>query len=132
MDIPRFEVGDIEQEWPWVELALQRVAVRDQQSWSPHHVRAEIEAGDAHFFVCPHGFVVWRIRVCEFSGKRTFWVWVAYGEGGDILGRYEEQLAQLARMCGAECIAFSSSRRGYLRRLKRPWRAVRVEYERSV
>jgi hypothetical protein len=128
----RFQSADIDEVWERIEPGLRIVAQRTHAPWEPGHVHAAVRNGDAQLMTVPEGFIVWRIKVCEFTEQVTFWLWIAYGEGGGIIERYEEQIVELARACGAERIAFESPRRGYLRRMRRPWQVAQVQYERAV
>lgn len=128
----RFKSADIDEVWDQIEPGLSIVKARTCAAWDPAHVRKAVRAGEAQLMTGPEGFIVWRIKACKFTGRIVFWLWIAYGEGGGIIERYEDQIVELARCCGADAVAFESNRRGYLRRMRKDWSVSQVVYERDV
>lgn len=132
MELHRFEPADIDEVWERIAPGLAIVKARTRAAWELGHVRKAVRAGDAQLMVVPEGFIVWRVRTCEYTGRIVFWLWIAYGAGGGIIERYEDQIVELARCCGADGIAFESNRKGYQRRMRKNWTTTQVRYERDV
>lgn len=124
--------ADIRREWPWVRPGLERAIEKSAETLWPEDVYAAVVNGQAQLFTAPDGFVVWKMNVCPYTGNRTLWVWFVWGEGGDMIARYQGQLAELAKHAEADRLAFQSARRGYERVLDDSWSVARVEYERVI
>ena len=124
--------ADIRREWDWVRPGLERALAKSAEKLRPEDVYAEVVTGQAQMFAAPDGFVIWKVHVCPYTGHRTLWVWFVWGEGGDMIARYQDQLVELARHAEADRLAFQSARRGYERALDENWSVARVEYERVI
>lgn len=122
----------IEDHWSWMEPHVRRLMERNKELNTPEDLYEAVSTGKAQLFVAPDGFVIWSIRQCPRTKDLTFWVWVAWGNGGNMIHRYEPELVKLAELAGAKKMAFSSPRKGYQRALDEQWSVARVEYERSL
>lgn len=118
--------------WPRIEGRVRETLARTGECDTAETVLVALKNGDAKLFVAEDGFVIWTIRVCPRSAERTLWIWLAWGDGGRMIERYQDELTVLAQLAGAGRVAFSSPRRGYERALDSSWKPVCTEYERRV
>lgn len=107
-----------------------RAIERTGEPYTLADVKSAIESGEAYLLMNELCGLVWHVSICEYTGERTLWVWIAWASNGrDVIADYQWQLLEMARAFGFDRVAFESPRRGYERLLQQPWRKVRVEYE---
>lgn len=86
----------------------------------PAQIKRAISSGAAHLFIAMgpdyRGFVVIRPEE-SFTGNKSLHVWAAYSEGSGIDERMAE-IEAMAREQGFTQVTFSSTRKGWARRMK--------------
>jgi hypothetical protein len=134
MDKPTLQiVEDVDAVWERIRPGLQVIAEKDDHPWTPESLRESLYNKDVRIALFPEGFMLWYLQIGEFSGEVTFWAWAMYGEGANIFWKYEDEVCELARACGAEKIAFCTSRKGYPRKLRNTvWKLTRFTFEREL
>lgn len=134
MDAPVLEVAEnTEEVWQRIRPGLEVIARKDGHPWTPEDLRPDFDSGNFKIALFPEGFMVWHLQVDEFTQDVTFWAWLMYGEGANVFWQYEEQVCELARTCGANRIGFTTSRKGYPRKLRNTaWQLKRYVFEREL
>lgn len=124
--------ANIQDEWHWMESHVERMIERTREPFTAGDVYDEVAAGNARLFVADDGFVIWKVRICPHTQECTLWIWITWGNGPDMIGRYEQDLVKLGEMIGASRVAFRSPRKGYARVLGDQWKPAHIEYERRI
>tara|TARA_X000001382_G_scaffold5992_1_gene4870 strand:+ start:7296 stop:7727 length:432 start_codon:yes stop_codon:yes gene_type:complete len=94
------DLANIREEWGWVKIGLQEILEENKHlTWRPEDVYAACVSGEAALFVAPEGFVVTAIRVDEFTGKKTLFLWAAWAKerGSRNILRYSPFFENVAR-----------------------------------
>jgi len=93
----------VRDEWDWVRLGLEEIlAEQPQLTFRPEDVYAACLNEEAHLWVAPEGFVITTAERDEFTGARTFLLWLAWAKnrGQSCAIRYLPFFTQLARDSG--------------------------------
>ena len=110
----------LEEAWPLIAPGLAKVTAHSFDPDTPEQIRGAILAGAAHLFVAfgpeYRGFAVLRPET-GFTGKRGLHIWAAYSENCGLDERLAE-IEEMAREQGFDQVTFSSTRKGWGRRLK--------------
>ena len=100
-DKPAF--ASIRLEWDWVKRGIEEIlAEQTQLTFRPEDVYAACLNGEAHLWVAPEGFVITTAEVDEFTGAKTFLLWLAWAKnrGQSCAIKYLPFFAELARENG--------------------------------
>ena len=100
-DKPTF--AQVREEWVWVKRGIEEIlAEQPQLTFRPEDVYAACLNGEAHLWVAPEGFVITTAEVDEFTGAKTFFVWLAWTKerGQSCVVKYYSFFAQTARRHG--------------------------------
>lgn len=91
-----------------------------QELWVPEDVFTSIRNGESTLWLGDEGWVISQIRVDKYTGIKQFFIWMAvsYDNTKDIVTEDYHQLKQIAKQNGCEMIAFSSVRKGWIKRAK--------------
>ncbi len=74
-------LANIRQEWAWVKGGIEEIlAEQPQLTFRPEDVYAACLNGDAHLWLAPEGFVVSTESLDEYTGTRTFFLWLAWAK----------------------------------------------------
>ena len=75
--------ANIREEWAWVKQGIEEIlAEQPQLTFIPEDVYAACLNQEAHLWVAPEGFVITTGERDEFTGARTFLVWLAWAKVG--------------------------------------------------
>lgn len=96
----------IRQVWNWLRPKLEYVKDIRGGTWRPEDVYAACVNNEAFLYTAPEGFVALKPMVDDYSGERFLLVWIAQGDGGDCIDRYQEQLIEIARDAGYNRLQF--------------------------
>lgn len=119
--------ADIRQHWDAVKGPIADIMAGDGER--PEDVYAECRFRRAFFYTCEHGFVLLKKYQREDTGAVEVLIWIAYGEGHDLIALYMPQLEQMARAEGAETLTLRTRRKGFSRALDKRWQIRAIEYE---
>jgi len=100
-DKPTF--ARVREEWVWVKRGIEEIlAEQPQLTFRPEDVYAACLNGEAHLWVAPEGFVITTAEVDEFTGAKTFLLWLAWAKnrGQSCAIKYLPFFAELARENG--------------------------------
>ena len=100
-DKPTF--AQVREEWVWVKRGVEEIlAEQPQLTFRPEDVYAACLNGEAHLWVAPEGFVITTAEVDEFTGAKTFLLWLAWAKnrGQSCAIKYLPFFAELARENG--------------------------------
>jgi|13_taG_2_1085334.scaffolds.fasta_scaffold00355_6 hypothetical protein len=100
-DKPAF--AQIREEWDWVKCGIEEIlAEQAQLTFRPEDVYAACLNGEAHLWVASEGFVITTAEVDEFTGAKTFLVWLAWAKkrGASCVIKYYSFFAQVAKDSG--------------------------------
>jgi hypothetical protein len=95
--------ANIREEWAWVKQGIKEIlAEQPQLTFIPEDVYAACLNQEAHLWVAPEGFVITTAERDEFTGARTFLLWLAWAKnrGQSCAIRYLPFFTQLARDSG--------------------------------
>jgi hypothetical protein len=90
----------IREEWVWVKRGIEEIlAEQPQLTFRPEDVYAACLNEEAHLWVAPEGFVITTAERDEFTGARTFLLWLAWAKnrGQSCAIKYLPFFAELAR-----------------------------------
>lgn len=96
-------LANVRQEWIWVKRGVEEIlAEQAQLTYIPEDVYAACLNGDAHLWVAPEGFVVSTEERDEFTGARTFLIWLAWAKdrGQCCAIKYYPFFARVAKQHG--------------------------------
>lgn len=133
-DKPAF--ASIRLEWDWVKRGIEEIlAEQTQLTFRPEDVYAACLNGEAHLWVAPEGFVITTAEVDEFTGAKTFLVWLAWAKkrGASCVIKYYSFFAQVAKDSGFSTIEVRTpvtALEDYL--LAEGWKKDTVVYTREV
>lgn len=97
-DKPTF--AQVREEWVWVKRGIEEIlAEQPQLTFRPEDVYAACLNEEAHLWVAPEGFVITTAERDEFTGKKTFLVWLAWAKkrGASCVIKYYSFFAQVAK-----------------------------------
>lgn len=116
----------------WQRIRPHLEYVRDIRGgdWHPEDIWAACSRGDAFLFMADEGFVVLKPMRDDFSGVRFLLVWLAYGEGGDCIDRYQDDLIEIARQAGYSRLQFWRRPRGEVQ--AKGWQKQYTIYELEI
>ena len=110
----------LEEAWEIILPGLEKVKKYSFEDDFCEQIKAALSTGIAHLFLSlsPEytGFVVLRPEE-TLTGLRGMHIWAAYSENSGLAERLAE-VEQMAREGGFHQVSFSSSRKGWARRLK--------------
>lgn len=126
----------IRDEWHWVKQGIEEIlAEQPQLTFTPEDVYAACVNGEAVLWVAPEGFVVNTADNDMYSGKRTFFVWLAWAKqrGQNCVLKYYPFFERIAKEYGFDQIEVRtpiSELEGYL--ISEGWRKDTVVYTRGI
>lgn len=97
----------VREEWVWVKRGIEEIlAEQPQLTFRPEDVYAACLNGEAHLWVAPEGFVITTAEVDEFTGARTFLLWLAWARkrGNNCAFKYLSFFEEVAREHGFQNI----------------------------
>lgn len=133
-DNPRY--ANILDEWDWIKVGISEIlAEQPQLTFRPEDVCVACLDGQAHLWVAEEGFVVTTVEVDEFSGDKTFLLWLAWtkNRGQSCAIKYLPFFCQVARESGYKNIETRtpvSALEGYF--LAQGWKKDTVIYTREL
>lgn len=72
-------LAHIREEWDWVKRGIEEIlAEQPQLTFRAEDVYAACLNEEAHLWVAPEGFVISTAERDEFTGARTFFLWLAW------------------------------------------------------
>ena len=89
--------------WGWVKRGVEEIlAEQPQLTFRPEDVYAACLSEQAHLWVAPEGFVITTGERDQFTGSRTFLVWLAWAKerGQNCVIKYYPFFAQIAKANG--------------------------------
>ena len=95
--------ANIREEWAWVKQGIEEIlAEQPQLTFIPEDVYAACLNQEAHIWVAPEGFVITTGERDEFTGARTFLVWLAWAKvrGQNCVIQYYDFFAAVAKENG--------------------------------
>ena len=104
-------VSNIRQEWDWVKQGLEEILHLDPNlTWRPEDIYASVIAGQSHLWVHPDFFNVSTIETDEFTGDKTFLLWISYARqrGGANAVTYAKFYEDVATQVGCQFISTKS------------------------
>jgi hypothetical protein len=129
-------LANVRQEWDWVKRGIEEIiAEQPQLTFRPEDVYAAVLNGEALLWVAPEGFVITTEECDEFTGAKTFLVWLAWAKerGQSCVIKYYSFFAQAAKEHGFTSIEVRTpvtSLEGYL--LAEGWKKDTVIYTREL
>ena len=96
-------LANVRQEWDWVKRGIEEIiAEQPQLTFRPEDVYAAVLNGEALLWVAPEGFVITTEQSDEFTGAKTFFVWLAWAKerGQSCVVKYYSFFAQIAKQHG--------------------------------
>ena len=129
-------LANVRQEWDWVKRGIEEIiAEQPQLTFRPEDVYAAVLNGEALLLVAPEGFVITTEECDEFTGAKTFLVWLAWAKerGQSCVIKYYSFFAQAAKEHGFTSIEVRTpvtSLEGYL--LAEGWNKDTVIYTREL
>ena len=108
------EAANIRDEAIWAKVRYALSYVKDIRGgdWMPEDVFAACSRGEAFLFMAEEGFVILKPMRNDFTGAPFLLVWMAYGEGGDCIDKYQDDLIEIARQAGYLRLQFWRRPRG--------------------
>lgn len=74
-------IASIREEWYWVKRGIDEILEEQPRlTFRPEDVYAACLNGDAVLWVAPEGFVINTVEHDEFSGDKTFLIWLAWAK----------------------------------------------------
>ena len=126
----RLQSADIREHYDRIRDALDEVRRITAETWRPEDVYAACVNAQAFFYVADDGFVVVKPLRDAYSGEQYLHVWIAWGDGVDLVERYKSEVDKLAAVAGCNRIELVSPRRGWER--VAGWSVKSVTYERRL
>lgn len=125
-------LADIRVEWPHVREGLEQVRALCDEAWRVEDVYAACVNGGAFLYTARDGFVILQPLKDDYRGDTYLHIWIAWGDGRDMVDRYAREIDRIAAMNQYERITFSSPRKGWERHVPEGWAVKKVVYEREV
>lgn len=129
-------IADIRREWHWVKQGVEEIlAEQEQLTYIPEDVYAACLNRDTILWVAPEGFVVSQELEDEFTGDKTFFIWLAWTKhrGQSCAIKYYPFFAQVAKEYGFSKIETRSpipALEGYF--IAEGWKKDTVIYTREL
>lgn len=103
-------LGDINEEWSRVKPRLEQLCIDNPQDWTPLDVKRECTEGCGIFFCNDEGFVVVKIYTSEYTGEKTFFIWIAcaYELGHEYVKKHLPFFDFIANKMGCKWIETAS------------------------
>lgn len=95
--------ADIRSEWEWVNTGVREILQQQPRlTFRPEDVYAACVNGDAVLWVAPEGFLVNTAEHDEFTGEKTFFIWLAWSKkrGEQIGWKYIDFFEKTAKQYG--------------------------------
>ena len=128
--------ADIRHEWHWVKPGIEEILSADSDlTFLPEDVYAYCKSGAALLWVTDDGFVVTTTETDEFTGDKTFLVWLAWAKsrGSNLAVLHYEFFAGRAREVGYAQIEVRSSVPALQKYLPdNGWKIATVVYTRDL
>jgi hypothetical protein len=105
-------VANIREEWHWVKLGIEEILHLDPNlTFRPEDVYASCVGGESQLWVHPNFFNVATIEVDEFTGDRTFLLWLSWAKerGGANAVAFASFYEDVARQCNCQRIETRSA-----------------------
>lgn len=106
------EQSHIADHWHRIEPVLREHFDGDHQ-----RIRQACENGTAMLFTAQDGFVVLAVETNPDTGFDELLVWFAWGDGADMLERYQDALRTIARRFGCAAVVSRTAHDGLIRKL---------------
>lgn len=103
--------ANIRQEWYWVLQGIEEILHLDKNlTFRPEDVYASCLSGESQLWVHPDFFNVVTIETDEFTGERTFLLWLSWAKerGGANAVTFASFYEDVARQCNCQRIATKS------------------------
>lgn len=122
----------IDEVWDDLRPRLEVLRARFALEWRPEDIYMEVRQG--HFVILraesETAYVVVRKEPMRHTDGDQLFIWVAVGDGDDIIKRFQSALDNVALDGGAERIVFETPRSGFLR--LDGWKPVMTIYHRYL
>jgi hypothetical protein len=123
----KFTRVDVREVWEEIKSNLANTLHPDNSLEECYHL---CRTGQAHLFTCPEGFVILQEKMN--NNKKTLFIWIAYGIGGNLITTHLPDLEQIAKEIKATEISFHTKRRGFQRVLPEGWEINYVEWKKKI
>jgi len=113
--VPAIVPVDVRKVWDDFKPRLQELCESYDTGWRPedvYHLALLERVAVYHDPGSPGNYAVMRLR--DDYGVTVLFIWIVIGQG-DVIGRYQDELARIAREAGARRIVFESPRKGFFR-----------------
>tara|TARA_B110000977_G_scaffold5770_1_gene8136 strand:+ start:251 stop:703 length:453 start_codon:yes stop_codon:yes gene_type:complete len=100
-------LAHVRDEWSWVKQGIEEIlAEQPQLTFRPEDVYAACLNEEAYLWVAPEGFVITTAERDEFTGARTFFLWLAWAKdrGQSCAIKYISFFTSVAKENGFENI----------------------------
>ena len=72
-------IGSVREHWDWVKVGIEEIlAEQPQLTFRPEDIYAACLNEEAHLWVAPEGFLITTAERDQFTGQRTFLLWLAW------------------------------------------------------
>ena len=136
VSLPDPVVADIRHEWHWVKPGIEEILNADSSlTFLPEDVYAYCKSEAALLWVTDDGFAVTTTETDEFTGDKTFLVWLAWAKsrGANLAVLHYEFFAKRAKEVGFAHIEVRSSVPALQKYLpENGWRVATVVYTRDL
>ena len=105
-------LGNIREEWDWVRLGIEEILHLDPNlTFRAEDVYASCISGESQLWIHPNFFNVVTIEVDQFTGDRTFLLWLSWAKerGGANAVTYAKFYEELARQNNCQRIETRSA-----------------------
>lgn len=92
--------ADIRREWKWVKRGLEEIlGEQPRLTFRPEDVYAAVVNDEAVLWVAPEGFVINTVEHDQYTGKKTFLIWLAWSKrrGENCAMKYIQFFEQVAK-----------------------------------
>lgn len=96
-------LANVRQEWVWVKRGVEEIlAEHPQMTYRSEDVYAACLNREALLWVAPEGFVITTEQIDEYTGRKTFFIWLAWAKnrGQSCAIKYFPFFAQIAKQNG--------------------------------
>ena len=104
-------VANIREEWDWVRTGIEEILHLDKNlTFRPEDVYASVLSGESQLWVHPNFFNVATIETDEFTGDKTFLLWLSWAKerGGANAVTFASFYEDVARRYGCQRIETKS------------------------
>lgn len=105
------KVANIREEWDWVKLGIDEILHLDKNlTYRPEDIYASVIRGESQLWVHPNFFNVCMIQTDEFTGDKTFVIWISWAKerGGANAVTFASFYEDVARQYGCAHIETKS------------------------